>query len=577
MMQQRLKDNANKVVVPELSGRRRFILACFMLAMCGLIWRAVDLQVLNNSFLQNRGDAVHLSNIKIPAYRGQILDRDGHALAISAPVSSVWVNPQEFDANGQVKKLASMLELKPKALAKKTDKASGRRFVYLRRHMDPQLAERIEELGVVGVYAQKEYRRFYPDGEVAAHVVGFTNVDDEGQEGLELSYESRLKGVPGVEQVLRDGKRRMVKHVESVREPVPGKDIKLSIDRRLQYLAYRELKAAVTQQKAKSGSLILMNPQTGEILAAANQPAFNPNERSKLTASRVRNRAFVDVFEPGSIMKPFTVAAGMMSGLFDASTIIDTTPGYMKVGRSQVRDHRNYGKVDLAMLLLKSSNVGSSKIALSIPPEGMWGLLDKLGFGAKTGIGFPGEAKGKLVSFERWRPIERATLSFGYGLSSSVLQVAQAYSVLANNGVLMSATLLSDSVSEAERVIPVEVSKSIRHMLQGVVSKAGTAPRAQVQGYTVAGKTGTVKKAVAGGYSDDKYLGLFAGMAPANNPKLVMVVMIDEPSAGDYYGGLVAAPTFSRVMAGALRLMNIAPDNVVEPVTFVALNQRDAQ
>jgi len=577
MMQQRLKDNANKVVVPELSGRRRFILACFMLAMCGLIWRAVDLQVLNNSFLQNRGDAVHLSNIKIPAYRGQILDRDGHALAISAPVSSVWVNPQEFDANGQVKKLASMLELKPKALAKKTDKASGRRFVYLRRHMDPQLAERIEELGVVGVYAQKEYRRFYPDGEVAAHVVGFTNVDDEGQEGLELSYESRLKGVPGVEQVLRDGKRRMVKHVESVREPVPGKDIKLSIDRRLQYLAYRELKAAVTQQKAKSGSLILMNPQTGEILAAANQPAFNPNERSKLTASRVRNRAFIDVFEPGSIMKPFTVAAGMMSGLFDASTIIDTTPGYMKVGRSQVRDHRNYGKVDLAMLLLKSSNVGSSKIALSIPPEGMWGLLDKLGFGAKTGIGFPGEAKGKLVSFERWRPIERATLSFGYGLSSSVLQVAQAYSVLANNGVLMSATLLSDSVSEAERVIPVEVSKSIRHMLQGVVSKAGTAPRAQVQGYTVAGKTGTVKKAVAGGYSDDKYLGLFAGMAPANNPKLVMVVMIDEPSAGDYYGGLVAAPTFSRVMAGALRLMNVAPDNVVEPVTFVALNQRGAQ
>jgi len=577
MMHQRQKDNSNKVVVPELSGRRRFILACFMLAMCGLIWRAIDLQVLNNSFLQNRGDAVHLGNIKIPAYRGQILDRDGHALAISAPVSSVWVNPQKFQANGQGKRLASMLELKQKVLAKKTDKKSGRRFVYLRRHMDPQLAERIEELDVAGIHTQKEYRRFYPDGEVAAHVVGFTNVDDEGQEGLELAYEAQLKGVPGVEQVLRDGKRRMVKHVESVREPVPGKDIKLSIDRRLQYLAYRELKAAVAQQKAKSGSLVLMNPQTGEVLAVANQPAFNPNERSKLTASRVRNRAFVDVFEPGSIMKPFTVAAGMVSGLFDASTVIDTTPGYMKVGRSQVRDHRNYGKVDLATLLLKSSNVGSSKIALGIPPQGMWSLLNELGFGSKTGISFPGEAKGKLVGFERWRPIERATLSFGYGLSSSVLQVAQAYSVLANDGLLMPARLLSDNASEAKQVIPAEITKSIRHMLQGVVSKAGTAPRAQIQGYTVAGKTGTVKKAVAGGYSDDKYLGLFAGMAPAKAPKLVMVVMIDEPGAGDYYGGLVAAPTFSRVMAGALRLMNVAPDNVVEPVTLVALNQRGAQ
>lgn len=575
-MHQQSNNDVSKVVVPELSGRRRFILACFMLAMCGLIWRAVDLQVVNNGFLQHRGDVVHLSKVTIPAYRGKIVDRDGHALAISAPVSSVWVNPQEYQANGLGKKLAAMLELKPKELAKKTAKKSGRRFVYLRRHMDPQLASEVAELDMAGVYLQKEYRRFYPDAEIASHLVGFTNIDDAGQEGLEFAYEDQLKGVPGVEQVLRDGRRRMVKHVESIREPIPGKDLHLSIDRRLQYLAYRELKSAVAQQKAKSGSLVLMDPRTGEVLAVANQPAFNPNERSKLTANRVRNRAFVDVFEPGSIMKPFTVAAGMASGMFDASAIIDTTPGYMKVGRNQVRDHRNYGKIDLATLLLKSSNVGSSKIALSIPPEGMWGLLDSLGFGRKASLGFPGEAKGKLVGFERWRPIERATLSFGYGLSGSVLQVAQAYSALANDGSLMSASLvLGERDIEGARVMSASIAKQIRVMLQGVVSKAGTAPRAQIQGYTVAGKTGTVKKAVAGGYSDDKYLGLFAGMAPAKNPRLVMVVMIDEPRAGDYYGGLVAAPTFSRVMAGALRLMNIAPDDV-EPM-LVAANGRGAQ
>ncbi|PCH83804.1 MAG: cell division protein [Piscirickettsiaceae bacterium] len=570
MMHQQSNSNVSKVVVPELSGRRRFILACFMLAMCGLIWRAVDLQVLNNGFLQHRGDVVHLSKIKIPAYRGKIVDRDGHALAISAPVSSVWVNPQEYQANGEGKRLAALLGLKPNALTKKTAKQSGRRFVYLRRHMDPQQAAEVAKLGVVGVYSQKEYRRFYPDGEIASHLVGFTNIDDEGQEGLELAYEDQLKGVPGVEQVLRDGRRRMVKHVESIREPIPGKDLQLSIDRRLQYLAYRELKSAVAQQKAKSGSLVLMDPATGEVLAVANQPAFNPNERSKLTANRVRNRAFVDVFEPGSIMKPFTVAAGMVSGMFDASTIIDTTPGYMKVGRSQVRDHRNYGKIDLATLLLKSSNVGSSKIALSIPPKSFWELLDALGFGHKANLGFPGEAKGKLVGFERWRPIERATLSFGYGLSGSVLQMTQAYGAIANNGLLMPASLvMAETPVEGAQVMSASIAKQIRVMLQGVVSKAGTAPRAQIQGYTVAGKTGTVKKAVAGGYSDDKYLGLFAGMAPAKNPKLVMVVMIDEPAAGDYYGGLVAAPTFSRVMAGALRLMNIAPDDV-EPMTIAA-------
>tara|TARA_R110002074_G_scaffold170005_4_gene332067 strand:- start:95770 stop:97509 length:1740 start_codon:yes stop_codon:yes gene_type:complete len=571
---QHTKDKASKVVVPELAGRRRFILSCFMLVMCALIWRAIDLQVLNNGYLQKRGKAVYLRDIKLPAYRGKITDKDGHALAISAPVSSVWINPQELDLGERTAELAKYLELNLDGLEKKLKAVAEKRFVYLRRHMDPQVAQMIADMQLPGVYLQKEYRRYYPDGEVAAHLVGFTDIDDEGQEGLELSFNDHLKGIAGVERVLRDGKRQMVKHIDKIRSPIPGKDLELSIDRRLQYLAYRELKAAVAQQKAKSGSLVLLNPETGEVLAVVNQPAFNPNDRSELIASHVRNRAFVDVFEPGSTMKPFTVAAGMESGLFNTKTMIDTNPGYMKVGRSQVRDHRNYGEIDLATLLLKSSNVAASKIALSIPPMGLWRLLDKLGFGHSTDNGFPGEARGKLVGYEQWRPIERATLSFGYGLSSSTLQLAHAYSAIANDGLVQPVTLVKNKhQAVGEQVMGAKIAEQVRAMLKGVVSQAGTAPRAQVHGYSVAGKTGTVKKAIAGGYSEDNYLGIFAGMAPAGDPKLVMVVVIDEPKAGDYYGGLVAAPVFSRVMSGALRLMNITPDDLDTPSVLAALER----
>ncbi len=568
------RDKAQKVVVPELAGRRRFILACFMLVMCALIYRAIDLQVLNNAYLQKRGEAVHLRDIKLPAYRGKILDADGHALAISAPVSSVWVNPQELDLQDKASEFANLLGFKTSLLMKKLKKVASRRFVYLRRHMDPQVAATIDDLNLPGVYLQKEYRRYYPDGEVAAHLVGFTNIDDEGQEGLELALNSQLTGVAGVERVVRDGKRRMVKHVDDIRAPIAGEDIHLSLDRRLQYLAYRELKAAVAQHKANAGSLVLLNPKTGEVLAVANQPAFNPNDRSKFKASHVRNRAFTDVFEPGSTMKPFTVAAGMESGVFDTSSIIDTNPGYMKVGRNQVRDHRNYGAIDLATLLLKSSNVASAKIALGIPPEGLWGMLNNLGFGRSANLGFPGEARGRLVSYEQWRPIETATLSFGYGLSMSALQLAHGYAAIANDGLLQPVSLVRNNKQvEGVHVMSSAVAKQVRNMLKGVVSKVGTAPRASVHGYTVAGKTGTVKKAIAGGYSEDKYLGIFAGMAPANDPKLVMVVVIDEPKAGDYYGGLVAAPVFSRVMTGALRLMNIAPDNLKRPTVMASLER----
>lgn len=573
---QHIQDKASKVAIPELSGRRRILLACFMLAMLGLIWRAVNLQVLDNAFLQGKGRAVHLRDIKIPAYRGKITDRDGNALAVSAPVSSVWVNPQVLEIGDNRAVLAKLLDLPLHKLKKKLSAEMGKRFVYLRRRIDPQLARQIDDLNIPGIYLQKEYRRYYPDGEVAAHLVGFTNIDDNGLEGLELVFDEKLQGLEGVERIIRDGKRRMVEHVENIRSPEAGENVRLTIDRRLQYLAYRELKLAVAQQKAKSGSLVLMNPQTGEILAVANQPAFNPNDLSTLKRGQARNRAFVDVFEPGSTMKPFTVAAGMQSGLFDLSSKIDTAPGYMKVGRSQVRDHRNYGEIDLATLLLKSSNVGASKIALTVPPEQLWGLLNKLGFGRSPNSQFPGEARGKLVGYEQWRPIERATLSFGYGLSSSVLQLAHAYSALANDGLLQPVRLVvpnaDDEVQQGEQVMRPDVAKKVRKMLEAVVSVKGTAPRAKVEGYTVAGKTGTVKKAIAGGYSEDKYLGFFAGMAPARNPKLVLVVMIDEPRSGDYYGGLVAAPAFSRIMSGALRLLNIAPDDV-EPLPVMAASQ----
>jgi len=440
----------------------------------------------------------------------------------------------------------------------------------------PDVAEKVLARRVAGVYGDEQFRRVYPAAEITEHKVGIVKINGKGQEGLELAFDDYLRGHDGERKVVKDLYGNVIKQLEVNGVAENGPDMALTIDLRLQYLAYRELKAAVAQQNATSGSVVLLNPETGEMLAVANQPAFNPNDRSMFKASHVRNRAFVDVFEPGSTMKPFTVAAGMQSGLFDDASIIDTNPGYMKVGRSQVRDHRNYGELNLATLLLKSSNVASSKIALTIPPLSLWTMLDKLGFGHSTNNGYPGEAEGKLVTYERWRPIERATLAFGYGLSSSALQLARAYGAIANDGVVQAVSLVREEHhAKGDRVMSATIAKKIRTMLQGVVSPAGTAPRAQIHGYSVAGKTGTVKKAIAGGYSEDKYLGIFAGMAPASDPKLVLVVVIDEPKAGDYYGGLVAAPVFSRIMAGALRLMNVAPDDI-EDSPVLAMLERGA-
>lgn len=564
MSMQRSNSMSDVYTAPELSGRRRFMLLCFMLVVAGLVWRAIDLQILNQDFLQQKGDAVYLRTTSIPAYRGQIQDRHGYPMAISAPVSSVWANPQEFESTpAQLAQLAGLLELPVSRLKARLNGPEGQRFVYLRRRMDPQQAGQIDDLQLPGIYLEKEYRRYYPDGEVAAHLLGFTDVDDHGQEGLELAYEEWLNGEAGSEQVIRDGKRRMVEKVERIRSPQPGKDLRLTIDRRLQYLAYRELKAAVKQQRARAGSLVLMDVSNGEVLAVANQPSFNPNNRSDLQMSRTRNRAMTDLFEPGSTIKTFAVAAGIESGLYRPDTVIDTAPGYFKVGRHLVRDHHNYGDIDVATVLLKSSNVGAAKIVMDVAPERFWSMLDRVGFGSQPGSGFPGEASGRLVHFDQWREIEQATLSFGYGMSTSLLQLTNAYAAVANDGQIHQPRLVQhEPVLAAEQVMQSSTARQVRQMLEAVVSKSGTAPRASVQGYRIAGKTGTVKKAVAGGYAEDRYLSIFAGMAPASNPKLAMVVLIDEPTSGDYYGGLVSGPVFSRVMAGSLRTLGIAPDDI---------------
>ena len=434
-----------------------------------------------------------------------------------------------------------------------------------------QVRHIIKEKKLRGVHLEREYKRFYPAGEVAAHLVGFTNVDDQGQEGLDLAYDDWLAGASGVKHVLKDGSGKIVKDVESIRAPEPGKRLITSIDRRLQFLAYRELKAAVNKHKAKSGSAVILDVPSGEVLAMVNSPSYNPNAARGSNLSRLRNRAVTDVFEAGSTIKPFTVAAALEKGRFKPNTPVDVAPGQMKVGRYLVRDKRNYGMIDVATVLKKSSNVGVSKIALSLQPEELWKVFGNLGFGEPTGSQFPGESSGRLPFFSDWSAFEQATLSFGYGLSVTPLQLARAYAVFANDGVRMPASLLKlERAPEGTRVMRQSTARSMVKMLEAVVSKEGTAPLAAIPGYRVAGKTGTAKKSVAGGYAEDKYLALFVGMAPASNPRLVMAVFIDEPGGEDYYGGLVAAPVFSKVMSGALRLMNIAPDKQWQEHTLMA-------
>ena len=566
----------NKITT-EFAGRRRFLFSLLIGSMTMLLGRAIDLQVLDRQFLQDKGKNQYISSIPVSAYRGKILDRNGELLAISTPIQSVWVNPRVFEATlDQRQRLRRLLGLSGRAFTQRVRRDGGRSFVYLRRRLKPSVANQIKAMDLPGVFFEKEYKRYYPAGEVSAHLVGFTDIDDSGQEGVELAYQERLVGLPGRRLVVRDGKRDIIEDIESIRAPEPGGDVHLTIDQRLQYLAYRELKAAYIKHHARAATLVMLDVDTGHVLAMANQPSFNPNSRKNLKGDRFRNRAVTDVFEPGSTIKPFAVACALDQGAYSPDSVIDTSPGTLRVGRNTVRDFRNYGALDIAHILQKSSNVGVSKIALSLSPDSLWECYNQLGFGHLVGVGFPGEAGGRLLEYQNWHRFEQATLSFGYGLSGSALQLARAYTSLANDGVVNTIKLVkNDRVDDSHSVMSAETAANVRAMLEKVVSPEGTANQASVVGYRIAGKTGTVKKASVGGYSDNRYLSVFAGMAPASNPKFVMVVVIDEPSAGDYYGGLVAAPVFSKVMTGTLRLLGIPPDQD-HPSSLVQVRQVDS-
>jgi len=562
--------------LPSYAGRRFTVLTLFALAGAALIWRAVDQQILEKDFLQSEGADRYLARVEVPAHRGLITDRRGDVLALSTPVDSIAANPRVLGTDAQqTVVLAKALEVDPEELRARLARYGQRHFVYLKRRMPPAEAAHVMNVvkahGIAGVHVEREYKRYYPAGEVFAHVLGFTDVDDGGQEGLELAFDTALRGEAGTKLVLRDGRRQVVDDVENIRSPRAGNHLALSIDQRLQFIAYRELKAAVKRHNAVSGSLVLLDARTGEVLAMVNQPSFNPNGDRSNRAGRLRNRALTDVFEPGSTMKPFTVAAALDKGTIRADSMIDTSPGYFRLGAAQVKDHHNLGVIDVATVLSKSSNVGAGKIALGLDKRDLWQVMDRLGFGSPAGTGFPGEVAGQLSDYRRWAQIDQATLSFGYGISVNTLQLAQAYAALANDGMLVPTTLLKrDAPVTGRRVFKADTAVSVRRMLESVASAGGTAPDAAVMGYRIAGKTGTVKKFGANGYSDDRYLSLFAGMAPARDPRVVMVVMLNEPRGEKYYGGQVAGPVFSAVMAETLRLLNIEPDVVADPALRMA-------
>lgn len=556
---------------PGYPVRTAVVLGFLFSALFLLGARAIWLQVIHSGYLQDQGNSRHLRVIQDNSHRGMIFDRHGEPLAVSTPVESVWAEP---DALAEVRDrwpaLARVLGMSAQEIGQAVRHSQGREFMYLRRHVTPGQAAQVQALEIPGVGLQREYRRYYPSGTVAGHVVGFTNVDDQGLEGIELAYDKWLRAVPGRKRVLKDRFGNIVESVESISLPEPGKDLTLSIDRRLQYLVYRELKSAVVQHHARGASAILLDARTGEVLAMVNEPGFNPNNRANLASNLFRNRAVTDVLEPGSTIKPFTVAAGLESGRFTPNTPIDTAPGLLTVGRNTIRDVHNYGQITVAQVLEKSSNIGAARIALALNSSSVRDLFARAGFGRGTGSGLPGEVHGRMNPPSRI-PIEQATLAYGYGISVTPLQLTRAYGALANDGVILPVSLLRrDAVGEGERIFSEKTARAVRSMLELAVGRDGTGAAAQVGFYRVGGKTGTAHKLVNGEYADRRYVASFAGFAPASDPRLVMVISVDEPSTGIYFGGQVAAPVFSKVMAGALRLLNIPPDNLDGPARRTA-------
>jgi len=545
--------------------RNRMLLVAVTFGVAGLLLgaRAVNLQFIDQEFFARQGDARQMRVVQTAAHRGTITDRRGEPLAVSSPVDSVWVDPRELrNAPERIPQLAEAVGRDADWILRAVSSQSDREFLYLRRHMSPRHAQAVMDLGIRGVHLQREYRRFYPAGEVAGHLLGFTDIDDAGQEGLELAYDHWLAGEHGQKRVRRDRLGNVIEDVESIREPRPGRDLRLSLDLRIQYLAYRELKRAVQAHRARSGSMVILDLRSGEVLAMVNQPSFNPNDRSQLNAENYRNRATNDIFEPGSSIKPLLVAAALESGRFDLESQIDTGPGWFTVGAKTIEDHRNLGEIDLGTLLLRSSNVGASKVALALEPEQLWGALRRFGLGEVSATGFPGESAGVLTEPSLWRPIGQATLAYGYGLSVTPLQLAHAYAVLGAGGRAAPVSMLAlDRPPQSRQVIEPGVADAVLELMEPVVSREGTAPKAAIAGYRVAGKTGTARKFTAGGYHEDRYLSVFAGVAPASEPRLAAVVLINEPDAGVYYGGEVAAPVFSRVIGDTLRILGIPPDD----------------
>jgi cell division protein FtsI (penicillin-binding protein 3) len=546
--------------------RSKLVVGAVALAFCGLAARAAYIQVVANDFFQHQGEVRFARTLELPANRGRILDRNGLILASSVPAPSIWAIPEDVEIDkDQLQRLAKLLEMPVAELGKKFAD-EDKTFVWIKRQVDESVARQISALNIKGIYQRKEYKREYPEGESAVHVVGFTNVEDKGQEGVELTFNKDLSGRNGSRRVIKDRMGRAVEDVGDQIPPIDGRDLQLSIDSKVQFFAYQKLRDAVLENKAKAGSVVVLDVVTGEVLALANYPSYSPAKRANLTGAQLRNRALTDTFEPGSTMKPFVIALALEKGLVKPETVIQTAPGRITVGGATISDAHPHGALTVNEVIQKSSNVGTVKMAMQMQPHEMWEMFSQVGFGQKPQVPFPGVVSGRLRAFKTWRPIEQATMSYGYGLSSSLFQLARAYSVFAREGELAPVTLLKSTLpAPGVRVMEVNHAQQVLHMLHLVTGPGGTAPKAQTMGYSVGGKTGTAHKQEGKGYADKKYRGFFVGIAPIDNPRIVVAVMIDEPSNGKYFGGDVAAPVFSETVQQTLRMLGVQPDMAVRP------------